>query len=263
MIGTYNLDISRAVVSLEGADSKKFLQGLITADICKSEAQPIYTALLSPQGKYLYDFFIKKQKSAYLIDIKREAVQDFIKRLSLYKLRADIQIRITDYCVYIGTGKVPQDAHFDPRSQELGWRLIRSLDKPFKESTYEKFSFEKYKDKMVLLCIPETGIELIPNETYILEAGFENIGGVDFKKGCYVGQEVTARMHHKTKLKKGLVSVLISGEIPKLRTRIFNSVGKDIGIIYSISGDKAIAHIKFNEASHPLTCGTAKLTFIY
>jgi folate-binding protein YgfZ len=107
-------------------------------------------------------------------------------------------------------------------------------------------------------CIPETGIELVPDETYILEAGFERLHGVDFRKGCYVGQEVTARMKHKTDLRKGLVQVEIEGAAPP-GTPILTTEGREAGTLFTRSGGRALAHIRFDRAEGDLHAGTARV----
>jgi folate-binding protein YgfZ len=103
----------------------------------------------------------------------------------------------------------------------------------------------------VAFCVPESGIELIPDESYILESGFERLNGVDFRKGCYVGQEVTARMKHKTELRKGLITVDVSGEVP-VGTEI-EAEGKPAGMLYTQSGGRGIAYLRFDRAKGPMT----------
>ena len=106
-------------------------------------------------------------------------------------------------------------------------------------------------------CVPETGIELVPNDSFILECGFERLHGVDFRKGCYVGQEVTARMHHKTELRKGLTTVRIDGHVP-VGAEIA-AEGKAVGRLFTQSGDKAIAYLRFNRAAGTLRAGDATI----
>lgn len=108
-------------------------------------------------------------------------------------------------------------------------------------------------------AIPESLVELIPNETFILEAGFERLHGVDFRKGCYVGQEVTARMKHKTELRKGLVTVAIDGEAP-VGTPILMADGREAGTLFTQSGGRAIAHLRFDRMDGPLTAAEATVT---
>jgi folate-binding protein YgfZ len=106
--------------------------------------------------------------------------------------------------------------------------------------------------------IPESAVELVPDDSYILEHGFERLHGVDFRKGCYVGQEVTARMKHKTELRKGLVRVAVEGSTP-VGTAVLDSDGKPVGTIFTQSGGTGIAYLRFDRMSGPLQAGEARL----
>ena len=196
--------MTRAIYAISGADTDHFLQGLITNDLEKMGEGLLYTAMLTPQGKYLADFFLHRGGGAVLLDVDAALAPMLIQRLSMYKLRADVTISETDCKVLRGTGAVPEGALSDPRHPALGWRLYG--DRQGDDGS----DFDAIR---VAHCIPETGIELT-SDTFILEAGFERLHGVDFRKGCYVGQEVTARMKHKTELRKGLVTVELSGNVP-------------------------------------------------
>ena len=203
----------RAVLRLSGADARPFLQGLVTNDVARLDEGPVYGALLSPQGKYLFDFFLVPDGAEVLIDVKADRAAGLAQRLGLYRLRAAVTIAVTELGVVLGLGPLPAGAFADPRAAGLGWRaivedpgaIVAGLD-PLDPAEYER--------RRIMLAVPETGIELLPEESYILETGFERLNGVDFRKGCYVGQEVTARMKHKTELKKGLVAVGVRGEAP-------------------------------------------------
>jgi len=136
----------------------------------------------------------------------------------------------------------------DPRGP-LGWRFYGALDAEPTGTDWDALR--------VAHLIPEAGIELIPNDSYILEMGFEALGGVDFKKGCYVGQEVTARMKHKTELKKGLRRVSLSQPVP-VGTEI-TAGGKAAGVIYTQAGGAALAYVNFARAKGALTAGAAEV----
>ena len=196
---------ARTILSLSGPDARDFLQGLVTNDVSKlDQGSLVYAALLTPQGKYLADFFLIPRGENILIDVSAELADGLLKRLTMYRLRADVQIGKTDLQVRRGTGEAPDGAFPDPRHPDLGWRLYGE------EGGDDGSDWEALR---IAHCIPESGIELTP-DSYILEAGFEALHGVDFRKGCYVGQEVTARMKHKTELRKGLQVVSIEGEAP-------------------------------------------------
>ena len=135
----------------------------------------------------------------------------------------------------------------DPRHPALGWRLY--TDTPGAESPVDWDAIR------VEHCIPETGIELIPNDTFILEAGFERLHGVNFRKGCFIGQEVTARMKHKTELRKGLTTVSVDGTAP-VGTPI-TADGKTAGTLFTQSGGRAIAYLRFDRAGADMQAGEA------
>lgn len=238
----------RVVLHLDGADLEHFLQGLITNDARKLADGPIWAALLTPQGKYLVDFLLVPASSGVWLDVAEPMAADLERRLALYRLRAAVTITRTDLTVVRGLGDAPAGAVADPRHPALGWRAYGVAGG---EASI------KWDAIRVEHCIPETGIELIPNDTYILEAGFERLNGVDFRKGCYVGQEVTARMKHKTELRKGLVTVEIDGTAP-VGTPILAGA-RQIGTLFTQSGTRAIAHLRADRPDGPLTAAEATI----
>ena len=239
----------RKVLKITGSDRFDFLQNLITNDVTRLKDGLVWTALLTPQGKYLADFFLVPADDAILLDVAENLAKSLAQRLTMYKLRADVQIDTTDIAPSRGPGATPQGAFADPRHAELGWRAYDG--RPDEPADWDAIRVEH--------MIPETGIELIPNESYPLEVRFEPLHGVDFKKGCYVGQEVTARMKHKTELKKGLAKVAISGAAP-VGTEITTSDGKTAGTLYTQSGGKALAYLRFDRAIGEMRAGEATLT---
>ena len=230
----------RRLIAVTGADRKGFLQGLVTNDVSGlDKGGLVYAALLTPQGKYLADFLMLERDGAILLDVKAALAEDLIRRLSIYRLRADVAIAPVASRVRRGTGAPPAGAIHDPRHPALGWRLYSGDgDDGDTETDWDAIR--------VAHCIPETGIELTP-DTFILEAGFERLNGVDFRKGCYVGQEVTARMKHKTELRKGLVTVSVGGTAPPMGCEI-TSGGRVTGRLFTCSGDRAIAYLRFDRA---------------
>ena len=226
----------RTVISVSGPDRFEFLQGLITNDVARLSEGLIYSALLTPQGKYLFDFFLFEREGAVLIDAVSERAQQLSQLLSFYKLRKSVSIAPSDIEVTSGLGTVPPGAMPDPRCPQLGWRQYGGAGKCGTEFDWDAIRVEH--------CIPESGIELLPNTTFILEAGFERLNGVDFHKGCYVGQEVTARMKHKKNLAKGLATVLIEGNAQR-GTEILSN-GRQVGKLSTRSGNKAIAFLRFD-----------------
>lgn len=244
---------NRKVFRITGPDRVKFLQGMITNDVNHLEDGLLYAALLSPQGKYLADFFLARDGDgdgdAILLDCAAEQAAALAQRLTLYKLRADVQIELTDLHVLLGLKAAPLDAMTDPRHPALGWRLYSKT-----EGAPPTIDWDAIR---VSHCVPETGIELIANDTFILEVGFERLHGVDFRKGCYVGQEVTARMKHKAELRKGLAVVSVTGSAP-VGTEI-SADEKPVGTLFTQSNGMGLAYLRFDRATSEMTAGTAKV----
>ena len=239
----------RQIYSISGPDRIDFLQGLITNDARRLSQGPVYAALLSPQGKYLADFLLIPRGDEVLLDIAAPLAEATVRRLSMYKLRADVAIAPTALKLRRGTGPAPEGAVADPRHPALGWRLY---------GPDEGDDGTDWDALRVAHCIPESGAELT-SDTYILEAGFERLNGVDFRKGCYVGQEVTARMKHKTELKKGLTRVTLEGAADP-GTPILTADGRPAGTLHTRSGDAGIAYLRFDRAEGELCAGTARVT---
>ena len=243
----------RTLWSLTGTDALTFLQGLVSNDLRPLEGTDgiVWCALLTPQGKYLADFFVVRSAGHLLIDIATPLAAATLRRLTMYRLRADVQIAPADLHVQRGLGPMPAGALPDPRHPALGWRSYGA------EGGQPAIDWDAIR---IAHLIPESGVELIPDDSYILEAGFERLHGVDFRKGCYVGQEVTARMKHKTELRKGLARVAIDGHAP-IGTEILAD-GKPAGLLFSQSGGQAIAYLRFDRADAALTAGPATLRWL-
>jgi len=242
--------MNRTIFRITGSDAETFLQGLVSNDIGKLDQGLVYAALLTPQGKYIADFFLAKSGDAILLDVAAALGPALFQRLNMYKLRADVQITETVLKLSRGTGSAPAGALPDPRHTDLGWRAYTT------EGGDDGTDWDAIR---VAHCIPETGVELTP-DTFILEAGFERLNGVDFRKGCYVGQEVTARMKHKAELRKGVTTVSIDGMAP-VGTEI-TANGKPAGTLFTQSGGRAIAYLRFDRASGPMQAGDTTVTRI-
>ena len=240
----------RIVLSVSGPDAKSFLQNLVTNDVTKLKNNIIYSALLTPQGKLVTDFFLVDAGQNVLIDVNSKASGTLLKLLIFYKLRAEIIIEKTNLKVSLGIHNKPPNGLDDPRHPKMGWRYYSNEDLSEKNINWEKIRIEN--------LIPEFGKEL-SNDSYILEYGFENLNGVDFKKGCYVGQEVTARMKHKSKLKKGLALVETTGSVP-FDTPI-NANDKIVGKVFSSSKNQALAYLRFEFASQKMMAGEIEVTY--
>lgn len=240
----------RHIFRLSGADVRDFLQGVVTNDVNRLGTGLVYAALLTPQGKYLADFFLVPDGTDILLDASEEQADMLRQRLTMYKLRADVTIEDTGLHLHRGLDATPADAFADPRHPALGWRAYR--DVPQSDDTIDWTALR------VAHLIPEPGIELTP-DTFILEARFEAVHGVDFRKGCYVGQEVTARMKHKTTLRKGLTRVQVLGEAATGDNIMVDD--KLVGTLLSRAGDQAIAYLRFDRATGPMHAGDATVTW--
>lgn len=238
---------NRTVLKLSGADCVSFLQGLVTNDVSKPDGL-VYSALLTPQGKFIADFFVQQDGVTILLDVATSHAPALFQKLSMYRLRADVQIEDSGFSVSNGVGTPPDGAFSDPRHPDLGWRHIH-------QGTAQTTDLI---DLRVTHCIPETGIELTP-DTYILEAGFERLNGVDFRKGCFIGQEIVARMKHKTELRKGLRKMAISGAAPVGSD--ITADGKLVGTLFTQSNGHAIAHVRLDRSAGTLRAGDATLSF--
>lgn len=241
----------RKVLRIAGSDRHAFLQGLVTNDVPTEPGKLVYAALLTAQGKYLADFFLCETGEALLLDADARQAPDLARRLTMYKLRAEVLIDDAGISVSRGTGTAPQGALPDPRHPDLGWR--RYGDEAGDDDT-------DWDTIRVAHCIPQAGTELLPDETYILEAGFERLHGVDFKKGCYVGQEVTARMKHKTELRKGFATVTVEGAVPP--GTAIDADSKPVGTLYTQAGGLGIAYLRFDRAKGPMTAGAAQVALL-
>lgn len=249
MLAEKNLN-ARRIIRISGKDNRSFLQGLITNDIHKIDHGLVYAALLSAQGKFQYDFFLFAEGEDVMMDIDQEMAAALQKKLMLYRLRAEVYLQETALGLTRGVERAPEGALQDPRHPKMGWRLY-GQDLP------PEIPFD-WQAHRIRLAIPEARSELTP-DSYILEMGFEQMNGVDFKKGCYVGQEIIARMKHKTQLRKGLRRVTCAEAVAP-HTPIL-SKGKEVGFIGTQRGTEALAYLRFDRISDEMTAAGVPVTF--
>ena len=242
--------MQRKVFRISGTDARRFLQNLITNDVKRLDTGPVYSALLTPQGKFIADFFLIPGGNDVLLDVDADASTTLIPRLNMYKLRADVTISETDLIVSRGLENAPEGAVADPRDANLGWRYYGAEDLGTDTVDWDALRVDHK--------IPEMGREL-DAESYILEMGFEGLNGVDFRKGCYVGQEVTARMKHKTELRKGLVRLVGDADIPENADVISN--GKVIGRTHTSAGKRALAYLRYDRADADISVNDIPVTW--
>ena len=236
----------RGLLAISGPDRVDFLQGLVSNDIEKvSTNRTVYAALLSPQGKYLYDFFIYKLNNTFFLDCEKDSLNELKKRLSLYKLRSNVTLEdYSDKMVVIAlfgnTKSTKQElptkpGHTitfgegvlctDPRISDIGWRCLLPSTKA--ENFVKSFGFthaqcDTYEKNRLLLGLPDGSRDLIFEKSILLESGFSELNGIDWGKGCYIGQELTARTKYRGLIKKRLMPVKFDGPPPKAGTLIYS-----------------------------------------
>ena len=257
----------RAILYINGEDSKDFLQNLISNDIYKvSDTNSCFTSLLTAQGKFLYEFIIIKHKSGFLIDCEKSQVDGLFKQLNIYKLRSQIEIlNLSNEFVVTAfshekfltfdnskdqpgfTLKYREDPIFlDPRNKDLGARLIINLEKLYlslKKLDLHDADINEYYSLSHKLGIVPKDLNKLQNKLFGIECNFEELNGIDFKKGCYVGQENTARIKLKNKLSKRLLPInIINGKLHE-GENIYNNEN-EIGKVL-IDNDYPFALIKY------------------
>ena len=262
----YILD-DRAILYISGEDSKEFLQNLISNDINKvSDVNSSFSSLLTPQGKFLYEFIIVKHKSGYLLDCEKPQAEELFKQLSLYKLRSKVEIlNLSNEFVVAAfshekfltfdeakdqpgyTIKYREDPIFlDPRNKDLGARLIINLEKLYlslKKLDLHDANLKEYYSLSHSLGIVPKDLNKLKDKLFGIECNFEELNGIDFKKGCYVGQENTARIKLKNKLSKRLFSInVINGKLHEGESIYNNEI--EIGKVL-IDSDYPFALIKY------------------
>ena len=245
----------RAIIALEGGEAREFLQGLITNDVSQlAVGRGLYAALLTPQGKILFDFLVAEGDGAVLLDCAVDHAAGLLKRLTMYKLRAKIGIALRpQLSVYVGLSGRPAERAItfpDPRLAALGPRSIGA--------TAEMPDFLEgpaaYHAERVALGVPESG-DFGSDRIFALDAGLDELQGVNFSKGCYVGQELTARMKHRGTARKRILGIRADNALPAPGTAVM-SEAIEIGEILSVYGSVGFALMRLDrldEAKAPLT----------
>ena len=265
------VDQGRVVLRMAGTDARAVLQNVVTNDVDRvGQDCAVYAALLTPQGKYLFDFFLlEASDGAILIDAQAQQAPGLAQRLKMYCLRRDAHLDAEGtlgvalawggdpaaVAAVAVAGMVP-----DPRDPALGWRIYSTdASAALTASGAAQANRAAYDALRVEHLVPESGVELVADESYILEAGLDRLNGVDFRKGCYVGQEVTARMHHKTELKKRLVQVRVEGTAPT-GTPVTTD-GRPAGTLFTQADGTALAHLRLDRAKGEMEAGEARLAY--
>jgi folate-binding protein YgfZ len=277
----------RGVVSLRGDDARSFLQGLTTNDIGRvTPDQAIWTGLLTPQGKYLFDFFVAEMMGALVLDVERARVDELLALLARYKLRAKVDI-VDDSADWVVVALMGSEADgpalagfegrgglfaggicfVDPRYGGGGARVImpREVLKNLDDEGFERGEAEDYDLHRLTCGLPDGSRDLVVEKSFPMEHGFDALNGIAWEKGCYVGQEMTARMRYRANMKRTLLPVEIEGAAPAPGSAITQN-GKDAGEMRSSRDGIGLALLriealeKFAGPDGTLTCGEARLT---
>ena len=241
----------RNVLSVTGTDSASFLQGLVTSDV--EELAPGaagYAALLTPQGKILFDFLVQRQEDGFLIDCAASQREALIKRLGFYKLRAKVAVAPRDDLKVVVAEQPSAGLFADPRMAALGFRGYLAGDFP-EASTYEA--------RRIALGIADSEADIGSGELFPHEANLDQLNGVNFKKGCYVGQEVVSRMEHRGTARNRILPVHLHGAAPARGTTV-SAGGKTIGTLLSSAGERALALLRIDRLAEAAAAGDTLLT---
>ena len=258
----------RAMLYINGEDSKDFLQNLISNDINKvTDNSSCFASLLTPQGKFLYEFIVVKHKSGFFIDCEKSQSEEIFKQLILYRIRSKVEIlNLSNEFIVASFGyekylsidgskdilgftlKYREDpVILDPRNKNLGARLIINLEKLYlslKKLELKNDKIENYYNQSHKLGIVPKNLNKLKNKLFGIECNFEELNGIDFKKGCYVGQENTARIKLKNKLSKRLLPIeIIDGKLSEDETIYYNDI--EIGKVL-INEEYPFALIKYS-----------------
>lgn len=227
----------RGVVSVSGEDAADFLQGLLTNDVLAlAQGEARYGALLTPQGKILFDFLVLRDGAEFYLDCARDQAEPLAKRLGFYRLRAKVLIQDMSATLGITAGfsSAPPRSYADPRHCDIGWRLIAPLaDRP------GPGGIAAYEARRIALGLPKGGVDFAFGDTFPHEANLDRLHGIDFRKGCYVGQEVVSRVEHRGLARKRIVQVTYEGQAPELGTTI-------------LAGETALGTMGSSAAGHGL-----------
>ena len=245
-------------MSVGGADAESLLNRLFTNSMLGIDpGQARYAALLSPQGKLLIDFIACRTHDAFWLDCRRDQAVDLARRLTLFKLRARAEVAVADDLAVAAVWdaqlvETPGWTFRDPRHEELGWRIVASR---------EKLAFfgdegTAYRANAIALGVPEGGMDWAYGDTFVHDANLDLLHGVDFAKGCYVGQEVVSRVHHRGSARKRIVRVRFLGDPPAIGTTLQAGETR-IGELTSLAGPDGLASVRIDRLEDAAGSGAA------
>jgi folate-binding protein YgfZ len=253
----------RSVLELSGEDRVSFLQGLVSNDVAAAApGHAVWAGYLTPQGKWLADFFILAEDGRLLLDVARDQAAMLLRSLSRFRLRSKVALRDAgaEFGVQAGWGGAPLPGGIaapDPRLEEAGWRALAPLPLPPADATAEEYDRHR-----LALGLPDGARDLEAETTVLLEAGFDELNGISWTKGCYMGQELTARTKYRGLVKRRLVPVRVAGSLPARGTPVLDPAGVEVGEIRSGRDGRALAQLRLEalERGVPLAAGGASLT---
>jgi tRNA-modifying protein YgfZ len=258
----------RAVIRISGEDATHFLQGLVTSDVeSLAPGAARFAALLTPQGKILFDFLVvaiaADEGGGFLLDVPRALAGDLAQRLGFYKLRAKVEIAprpdLAVAAVLEGTASADLGlAYSDPRHAELGLRIVLPADgaeAALREAGFALGESDEWQQKRIALGVPQGGQDFIYGDTFPHEADMDQLGGVDFKKGCFIGQEVVSRMEHRGVARKRVVPVRYDGPAPIAGAEV--KIGEQAaGYMGSAAGGLGLAMLRLDRVAEGLAAKT-------
>ena len=280
---------NRGVLEISGPDARDLLQGIISNDVNRLDSDhALYAALLTPQGKFLFDFFLMETGDGLLLDGERNRIATLEKHLKFYKLRADVTIndRSDEYDIYAlfgdnaanvaGLTNKPAAAisdeagvrYIDPRLAAMGVRFAHRCDR--QSELQEKFpelpplaaddeGLAAYDAWRIANGVADGSRDIAVEKYFLLEANFDALAGVDFKKGCYVGQELVSRMKHRNAVRKRILPVSAQGTLPPPQTPIVTKDGREAGTLLTGLGNRALAYLRLEKLDQPLDAGDVSL----
>lgn len=267
MIDGYIAELPRrGVVSVSGPDAEKFLDGLVTNDVAAlARGSAGYGALLSPQGKILFDFIVFRDGERFLFDLPKPAVPDFVRRLGFYKLRANVEIQDLSQSHRVaaawGSPRPPPitgTLAVDPRLKSLGFRMIIGADQALPVSGYASANEADYDAHRISAGIPEGEVDFAYGQSFPHDIDMDQLGGVAFDKGCYIGQEVVSRMEHRGTARRRMVQILSASPVPPTGAEI-TADDTPVGVIASSSEHTGLAMVRLDRVKAAIDAGTPLL----
>jgi folate-binding protein YgfZ len=254
----------RGIVRVQGDGARDFLQGLVTCDTAKvTTRQAAYGALLTPQGKIIIDFIVSASNNAYWLDCPSNLAADFARRLRLYRLRLKLDIDdLTATHAVAAIWDAPSSALVDPRDSRLGERLVG--ERPALLARYSEADAMLYDERRIAVGVPRGGVDFVYGDTFPHEANMDLLNGLDFKKGCYIGQEVVSRVEHRGLARKRVTHVSFDGVAPAPGVTI-RAGAHEIGTMGSSAAGVGLAMLRLDRveearaAGEPIMCGDTRL----